>query len=132
MVATSSSEPAAGATRRSAVDIFRERVAASGARVALRHKVGSTWSSLSWNDWDRAAREIAAGLAAAGVVAGERVAIVASTRFEWSLCDIGILSAGAVVVPIYPSSLPDQCEYILRDSGAVLAIAEDPHQLEKL
>src|SRR5688572_10569185 len=118
--------------RKSAVDVFRDRVARSGARTALKHKVGTEWQRMTWTEWGAAAREIAAGLAALGVAVAERVAILSSTRLEWVLCDVGVLSAGAVVVPIYPSSLPDQCEYILRDSGSVLAIAEDPHQLDKL
>src|SRR5688572_28974229 len=117
---------------KSAVDVFRDRVAKSGARTALKHKVGTDWQTMSWDEWGTAAREIAGGLAALGVAPAARVAILASTRLEWSLCDVGILSAGAVVVPIYPSSLPDQCQHILVDSGSSIVIAEDAPQLEKL
>ena len=119
-------------SRKSAVDVFRDRVARSGARTALRHKVGSEWQRMSWDEWGVASREIAGGLAVLGVAAGSRVAILASTRLEWALCDVAILSAGAVVVPIYPSSLPDQVEHILRDSGSSVVIVEDAPQLEKL
>ena len=117
---------------RSAVDVFTGRVARSGSRVALRYKQAGAWRPVTWSEWDTASREIAGGLVELGVVPGDRVAILAGTRLEWMLCDVGILRAGAVVVPIYPSSLPDQCEYILRDSGCQIVIAEDPHQLEKL
>ncbi|HLU64710.1 MAG TPA: AMP-binding protein, partial [Kofleriaceae bacterium] len=117
---------------RSAVDVFTGRVAESGPRVALKYKEAGAWHPMTWSEWDRAAREIAGGLGELGVQPGDRVAILASTRLEWMLCDVGILRAGAVVVPIYPSSLPDQVEHILRDSGAEVVIAEDPHQLEKL
>ncbi|HUS66966.1 MAG TPA: long-chain fatty acid--CoA ligase [Kofleriaceae bacterium] len=119
-------------SRKSAVDVFRDRVARSGARTALRHKVGTEWQPMSWAEWGVAAREIAGGLATLGVAAASRVAILASTRLEWALCDVGVLSAGAVVVPIYPSSLPDQVEHILRDSGSSVVVAEDEQQLAKL
>jgi long-chain acyl-CoA synthetase len=112
--------------------MFYRRVERSRGRPALRHKVGGQWLTLSWADWGRAAREIAGGLVDLGIAPGDRVAILAQTRVEWALCDAGALLAGAVVVPIYPSSLPDQVEHIVRDSGATLIIAEDPHQLDKL
>ena len=123
-------EPAS--PRRSAVDVFNARALASAGKVALRHKEGGAWKPTTWTEWARAAREIAGGLAELGVAPGDRVAILAATRREWALCDVGILTAGAVVVPIYASSLPDQCEYILSDAGAVVAIVEDEKQLEKL
>jgi long-chain acyl-CoA synthetase len=123
-------EPAS--PRRSAVDVFNARALASAGKVALRHKEGGAWKPTTWTEWARAAREIAGGLADLAVAPGDRVAILAATRREWSLCDVGILTAGAVVVPIYASSLPDQCEYILSDSSAVVAIVEDEKQLEKL
>jgi long-chain acyl-CoA synthetase len=112
--------------------MFHRRVERSRARPALRYKAGGQWRSLSWADWDRAAREIAGGLVDLGLSPGDRMALVAQTRVEWALCDVGAMLAGAVVVPIYPSSTPDQIEHIVRDSGATLVIAEDPHQLDKL
>jgi long-chain acyl-CoA synthetase len=124
--------PAAAPIRRTAVDVFNQRAIISAARVALRHKEGGVWKPTTWGEWARAAREIAGGLAELGVSIGDRVAILSATRREWVLSDVGVMTAGAVVVPIYASNLPDQCEYILKDSGAVIAIVEDPHQLEKL
>ncbi len=117
---------------RTALDVFAERVAASGDRVALRRKTEGTWRATTWNEWDRASREIAGGLVSIGVGLGDRVVILSTTRAEWVECDIGILMAGAVTVPIYPSNTPEQCEYIISDSGGSVVIVEDPHQLEKL
>jgi len=65
-----------------------------------------------------AAREIALGLMALGMSRGDRVAILATTRLEWCLADIGATLGGFVTVPIYPSNLPDQVEYILAHSRA--------------
>ena len=134
MSATSSPSPVAApvSEHRSAVDIFNARARASAGRVALRHKEGDQWKATTWSQWASAAREIAGGLVELGVAAGDRVAILAATRREWVMCDVGVLTAGAVVVPIYASNLPDQCEYILRDAGCVVAIVEDEKQLAKL
>jgi long-chain acyl-CoA synthetase len=117
---------------RNAVDLFVQRVASSGARVVFRSKVGGAWRTATWSEWDAASREIAAGLSALGLAPGERAAVLASTRAEWMYADIGVLMAGAVTVPIYQSSLPDECAYIIGDSGARIVFAENPHQLEKL
>jgi len=117
---------------KTALDVFAERIAASGDRVALRRKASGTWRTSSWRDWDQAAREVAGGLIELGVQPGDRVVILANTRAEWVECDVGILMAGAATVPIYPSSTAEQSAYIIGDSGAQVVIVEDPHQLEKL
>jgi len=116
----------------SGAHLFRERVVASGPRVALRHKVGAQWQALTWNECDRAAREIGAGLLGLGVRKGDRVVILAETRVEWVLCELGTVMIGAVCVPIYPTSTAEQCAYIVADAGAKVAIAQDPGQVEKL
>ena len=117
---------------KTALDIFAARVEASGDRVALRHKHDGSWHTTSWNQWNQGAQKLAGGLIDLGVGVGDRVVILSDTRREWVVSDLGILMAGAIVVPIYPSSTPEQCEYIINDSGAKVVIAEDPHQLEKL
>ncbi len=115
-----------------ALAVFQERVAMSGARVAMRRKRAGTWRAVSWSALDNTAAEIAAGLIDCGVNRGDRVVILAKTRSEWLECDLGILKAGAATVPIYPSNTPEQCEYIIKDARAKVVIAEDPHQLEKI
>jgi long-chain acyl-CoA synthetase len=65
-----------------------------------------------------ATTEIAAGLITLGVEAGDRVCILGNTRPEWSLCDLGVASAGAVSVPIYPSNSPEECEWVAGNSEA--------------
>ena len=114
------------------VDLWSRRVAASGGATAFKHKVGDTWQALTWAEADRAAREIAAGLVAAGLAPGETVCLLSQTRLEWMLCDIGVLLAGGVPVPIYASNTSEQCTFILRDCGATMAIVEDAAQLEKV
>ena len=117
-----------------AVDMWKRRVAAMPDRVAFRHwsPAGGRWVALTWKEADATAREIAGGLVARGVVPGDRVCVLAQTNLEWILADVGILLAGGVTVPIYPSSTAEQCEFIVRDSGAKIIILEDAAQLEKI
>ena len=87
---------------------------------------------VSYAELGTAVREIAGGLAAFGIESGDRVAILASTRPEWTLCDYGALAAGAVVVPIYATNSPEECAYVLGHSGARAVICEDRDQLAKI
>jgi long-chain acyl-CoA synthetase len=77
-------------------------------------------------------RDCSLGLGALGVRAGDRVAIVAESRPDWIVCDMAILAAGAVTVPIYPTLSAGQARYILQDSGARVAIVSTALQLAKL
>jgi long-chain acyl-CoA synthetase len=115
-----------------AVAMFNDRVKASAAQSCLRWKEAGTWRTATWADWDRASREIAGGLLSLGVGKGERSCVLANTRPEWLYCDIGILMAGGVTVPIYQSNLPHECEYIINDSGAKVVFVENPQQLAKV
>ena len=117
---------------RTAGDIWRGRVARAGESVAFRLREGDGWRSVTWKQADVAVREIAGGLAGLGVGVGECVCILAQTRLEWVLCDAGLALLGAVSVPIYPSSTPEQCAFIIKDSGARTVIAEDAAQLKKV
>jgi long-chain acyl-CoA synthetase len=77
-------------------------------------------------------RDIALGLGALGMSAGDRVAILAESRPEWVLCDLAVLAAGAITVPIYPTLVASQVRYILQDSGARIAVVSTSEQLAKL
>jgi long-chain acyl-CoA synthetase len=117
---------------RSANVIWRARVQAFADRPAFRHRKGDAWKILTWQDADRWAREIAAGLCWLGLAPGARVVLLCQTRLEWVLCDVAIAMAGLVSVPIYPSSTAEQCVFVAKDSGAVAAIVEDAEQAGKL
>jgi long-chain acyl-CoA synthetase len=101
-------------------------------RPAFRFRKDDKWQSLTWRQADQRAQQIAAGLCALGLAPGERVALLCQTRLEWVLCDVAIAMAGLVSVPIYPSNTPQQCVYVIEDSGARAAIVEDAEQAEKL
>lgn len=70
----------------------------------------------------------AAGLVAAGLRAGERVALLGVTSYAWVVADLAVLAVGGVVVPVYPTSSPAQLRHLLTDSGAVLALADTAEQ----
>jgi long-chain acyl-CoA synthetase len=115
-----------------AVEMWKRRVARTPTRPAFRFYVDGAWKAMSFAEADAAAREIAAGLVATGLVPGDRVCLLAQTRVEWALCDVAILLAGGVTVPIYASNTADQCEFIIRDAGAKIIIAEDAEQSDKV
>ncbi len=105
---------------------------ARGHGIALRGPDAADPDAVTYPGLETAAGEIGRGLMALGVEPGDRVAILAGTRHEWTLADIGALWAGAVVVPIYQTNSPEECEYVLADSGARVVIGEDAAQLAKL
>ena len=74
-------------------------------------------------------RRLAKGLVASGVEPGDRVVLMAHTRMEWLLVDYAVLAAGGVTVPVYETSSSEQLEWILSDSGAVLAVVETAEML---
>ena len=80
----------------------------------------------------RAVREIAGGLAELGVDAGDRVGILSATRPEWVLADLGSFRAGAIVVPVYHTNSPEECEHVLGHSEARVVFVEDAAQAAKI
>ena len=117
---------------RTAVDLWKQRLAATPEAVAFRYYDRDAWQGMTFGEADGIAREIAAGLVARGVVPGDRVCIVSQTRVEWVLCDIAIMLAGGIAVPIYASNTAEQCEFIVRDAGAKIVLVEDAAQRDKL
>jgi long-chain acyl-CoA synthetase len=109
-----------------------ERAARAGAEHILCYPTSGGWVGLSWEDLGERVRAVAAGLIASGIQPGDRVALMSATRFEWTIADLAIISAGAVTVPIYETSSPAQCGWILRDSGATMAIAATTDQADRL
>ena len=102
-------------------------------RTAMRWRDESgEWRNITWAEYQRAAREIAAGLVELGCVPGHRVAILSDNRPEWHLIDMGALSAGAVTVPVYPTSSTEQVAYALGHSKAGVCFVDSHTQLGKV
>ena len=89
---------------------------------------GEGWQPITAREHLSHVVDTAKGLIASGVAAGDRVALLSDTRYEWLLLDESIWSVGAATVPIYPSSSASQVEWILQDSGARVVVVETPAQ----
>ena len=108
--------------------VFDNAAAHPDAAVYRRRDDAGVWQDVSAATFAGEVTRVAAGLIAAGVEAGDRVAVLSRTRYEWTLVDYAILAAGAVTVPIYETSSPDQISWIVSDSGAVGIVLEtDEH-----
>ena len=112
-------------------DIFK--VTSSIDRPAImKYKKDGQWVDITVPEFSDRVRHLAMALHETGVKPGDRVAIVAENRPEWSIADFAILCASAVSVPIYPTLLGWQVEYILNDAGAVAVICSNEEQLQKI
>src|SRR3954454_13454239 len=103
-----------------------------GERVAARHKVDGGWHDVTYAQVGEAVREVGLGLIDLGIEPGDRVCILAKTRLEWTLCDFAISSAGGVVVPIYPTNSPEECEWVAGNSESVAIVCENAEQVAKI
>ncbi len=88
-----------------------------GKKPALRTKQMGRYREISWSELASQTESMALGLLDLGIQPGDRVAILSESRPEWAIADLGILSAGAVTVPIYTSLTTDEIRYILKDAG---------------
>src|SRR5579862_6564138 len=87
-------------------ELLRDAAAKFGDRVALRQPDGKDVHTWTWNEYLRAAEEVAAGLKAHGIGKGDHVALCSETRAEFYLADLGILNNGSVAAALYPSYPP--------------------------
>jgi long-chain acyl-CoA synthetase len=109
-------------------DYVFENAANAPNRVTIRRRLGDEWHDVTSAQFADEVLGLAKGLIAAGVEAGDRVALMSKTRYEWTLVDFAGLSIGAVVVPIYETSSAEQVEWILSDSQAKAVFVEtDAH-----
>ena len=112
--------------------LLLNKAASMPTQVALRFNHLSRWEETTWAEYAERAARVGLGLAALGVTPGERVAIHSENRPEWVIADVGAQGIGAATVGVYPTSPPAEVEYLLRHSGAVVLIAEDEEQLDKV
>ena len=119
---------------RSIPDMFLKRVAATPNGQAFATPTADD-TGMVWHTWSEVgdrAKAIAAGLHELGVGLEDRVAILAGTRYEWVLADLGINCAGAATTTVYPTTEPEDAGYIVANSGSKVLIAENPKQALKI
>jgi long-chain acyl-CoA synthetase len=103
-----------------------------GEATAAIFKRDGDWTELSYRELAEIVSEIGRGLIDLGLQPGDRVGLLCTTRVDWSLVDYGITSAGAVVVPIYPTNSPEECAWVLGDSESRFVVVEDAGQAAKI
>lgn len=112
--------------------LLPQAAARFGPAPALRHKSGEGWLDVSYSELETAVREASLGLIALGVEPGDRVAIVAETRAEWTEANLAIVSCGGISVSVYPTNSPEECRYVLEHSESRVAFVENSGQLAKI
>jgi long-chain acyl-CoA synthetase len=116
----------APATSGNLTDIIVLNAAEVPQKAVFRRRAGDRWVDVTAAEFLVQVQGVAKGLMAAGVGAGDRVGLMAKTRYEWTLVDFAIWTAGGVTVPIYETSSAEQVQWILSDSGAVACVVETP------
>jgi long-chain acyl-CoA synthetase len=118
------------ATAGNLTNLIAERAWFEPDRITMSRPLGDGWQALTARQVEEEIRATAKGLVAAGIQIGDRVAIMARTRYEWTILDFAIWYAGGCVVPIYETSSAEQVDWILNDSGSVGLIVETPTHRE--
>jgi long-chain acyl-CoA synthetase len=103
-----------------------------GERPAARFKRDGQWREVSYAELGAAVSEIARGLVDLGLAPGERVALLCTTRVEWTYADLAITAAGGVVVPVYPTNSADECAWVVGNSESRFVVCEDAGQVAKI
>lgn len=129
--------PLPGADRRSSgshtvADLLPRAAEQFGTQVAIRYKQDDRWCDLSFAELADQAEVVARGLVALGIRRGERVCVLGATRPEWTVTALGIAMAGAVLVPIYPSSSSDECAWVIAHSGAAVVVCEGSTEVARV
>ncbi|MHB1044906.1 MAG: AMP-dependent synthetase/ligase [Thermoanaerobaculia bacterium] len=110
--------PDAGIEARHVAHVMDEKLGERGDGTALRYLAGGQWRDISWRELAAKVRDLSSALVEAGVAEGDRVAILAANRPEWTMADLAILRVRGVSVPIHATSSASQVAFILKDSGA--------------
>ncbi len=112
--------------------MFFEQAAKRGDRPFLWHKTMGAWRSISWSETARRIETFARGLIEGGLLAGDRVLLVAENRPEWLIADLAVMAAGGVTVPAYVTNTIADHRHLLNNSGARFAIASSRALAERV
>ncbi|MFF4430527.1 AMP-dependent synthetase/ligase [Streptomyces sp. NPDC001513] len=104
-----------------------------GPETALRFRSpDGGWQTRTYGELAAEVRAVGCALLGLGVAAGERVAVLAETRPQWTYTHFGVLAAGAVLVPVYPTAGEEELAWVLSDSEAVAVVCDDGRQAERV
>jgi long-chain acyl-CoA synthetase len=123
---------ARGTGSKTIADLLPRAVELYAERPAQRYRVGEEWVDASFAELGDVVREVSLGLIDLGIQPGEKVAILAHTRPEWTHACFGLLTAGATLVTIYQTNSGPECQYVLAHSDSCAVFAENAEQLAKV
>jgi long-chain acyl-CoA synthetase len=103
---------------------FLQRAEERGSQPLWYYQLGGRWHPISWAEAKSEVVGLAAGLASIGIAPGDRVGLVGPNRPGWVMADYAIQHLGAVVVPLYDTSPPDQITHVLSRTGARVCLAD--------
>ena len=111
---------------------FEQQARKYGDRAMLKAKVDKAWRDYSWREVSDAAGRLRAGLIAAGIKPGDRIAILAENCPQWVIVDQAVLGLGAVVIPLYTTSGAEETIHVINDSGARIVAAHGEDTVAKV
>lgn len=114
------------------MDVMSDTVAKFGSNIALKHKRGGTWESMTWREYYHAVTITARAFMALGLEKGKAVNILGNNCPQWFISDLAAIFAGAVPGGIYATSSSEQCRFIAQHSEANIVVVEDAGQLAKI
>ena len=113
-------------------DLFFHQVQKLGNKTALRHKDYGIWNRITWEAYGQSVRETAAAYLFRGIEPGDRIAILGENRPEWLICHLAAMTAAGVTCGIYPTSSPEEIEYVVEHSESKLLFVENEEQVDKV
>src|SRR5271167_431489 len=113
-------------------DVLGRATGRGSTAVMMGQQGDGTWKPISSDELYGRVRALADVFRGWGVGKGDRVAILSENRWEWPVTDFATLAIGGVDVPLYPTLTPEQIGYMLRDSGAKVAVLSSREQYDKL
>lgn len=112
--------------------LFLDRVARLGNKIAMRDKEYGVWQPYRWDEYGEKAEAVGLALRKMGLKRGARAGITAEVCPEWLFADLGIMGVGGISFGIYPTDAPAQIEYIMNNCEAEFYFAGDDEQLDKV
>ncbi len=118
--------------KNSILDLLLDHASSRGSETACLTKSAGKYGPITWSTVLADSSEIGKGLIALGLEPGDRVNVIGQTCYQWVATDLGILAAGGVTVPVYPSNLADEVQFVVDHSGGRVVFAENGEQVDKL
>ncbi len=114
-------------------DILDFQLKTSPREDCLCQKINGVWTKVSTSEFIQKSDQIALALLAMGFQKGDKIALITTTnRHEWNICDMGILKAGMIDVPLYPTIAPEDYKYIMNEAEVKICFVSDEALAKKV